>query len=516
MRGRRRNWWDTRVAIACFALLSTIPLLWPTLPPLIDLPGHMGRYRVQLDYATSPVLRDFYSFHWSLIGNLGVDLLIIPFAKVFGLELGTKLIVISIPAMTVAGLLWIAREVHGRVPPTALFAVPLAYGHPFLFGFVNFSLSMAFALLAFALWLRLARRGRLRLRAALFLVIGPLIWITHTFGWGTLGVLAFSAELIRQHDRGGSWPRAVVWAGIHCLSLAPPILLMLLWRSGAHVGGRTVDWFNWQAKWLWVITTLRDRYRLYDIISLGIIVLVILTGLRDRRLETSRNLRTSALLLLLVFLLLPRIVFGSAYADMRLTPYIFAVALVSIRMRHGVSKTFATRLALAGLIFSGVRLATTTASLAASGAEADRAMGALQRVPHGARLVTFVGEPCERRWRMSRLVHLPGMAVVRRQAFSNDQWDLPGAQLLSIRKPDAPHYRGDPSQVVTAQPCRREMWKTLDYSLANLPRGAFDYVWIIDPPAYDPRWLRGMTLIWEKGDNALYRIDDRRPVRRTP
>ena len=175
------------------ALLAMLPLLWPTIPPLVDLPGHMGRYRVQLDYADSATLRNFYSFKWNLIGNLGVDLLIIPLSKIFGLELGTKLIVMSIPAMMVAGLLWIAREVHGEVPPTAMFALPLAYGHPFMFGFVNFALAMALALLAFALWLRLARQGRLKLRAALFVVIGPVLWITHTFGWGTLGVLAFSA-----------------------------------------------------------------------------------------------------------------------------------------------------------------------------------------------------------------------------------------------------------------------------------------------------------------------------------
>ncbi|MFO3796683.1 MAG: S1C family serine protease, partial [Anaerolineales bacterium] len=39
-------------------------------------------------------------------------------------------------------LLWIAREVHGRIPPTALFALPLAYSYPFQFGFVNFALSI--------------------------------------------------------------------------------------------------------------------------------------------------------------------------------------------------------------------------------------------------------------------------------------------------------------------------------------------------------------------------------------
>ncbi|MEA3017765.1 MAG: hypothetical protein QOI38_2487, partial [Sphingomonadales bacterium] len=145
------RWWERRSTVALLVLLSALPLLWPDVPPLLDLPGHMGRYRVQLDGSTSPALQHYYSFEWRLIGNLGIDLLVMPLAAVFGLELAVKLIVITIPALTVAGLLWVAREVHGRIPPTALFAVPFAYNFPFLFGFVNYALSMALALLAFGL-----------------------------------------------------------------------------------------------------------------------------------------------------------------------------------------------------------------------------------------------------------------------------------------------------------------------------------------------------------------------------
>ncbi|MFX8114457.1 hypothetical protein ABTL09_19750, partial [Acinetobacter baumannii] len=85
----------------------------------------------------------------------GLDLLVVPLAPIFGLELSVKLIVITIPALTVMGLLWIAREVHGRIPATALVALPLAYNFAFHFGFVNFALAQALALNAFALWLRL-------------------------------------------------------------------------------------------------------------------------------------------------------------------------------------------------------------------------------------------------------------------------------------------------------------------------------------------------------------------------
>ena len=112
-------WWEQRWALLAFMLLATVPLLWPDIPPLVDLPGHMGRYRVQLDFASSPELQHFYRFEWALIGNLGVDLLVIPLSKIVGLELAVKLIVIAIPPMTTAGFLWVAREVHGRIPPTA-------------------------------------------------------------------------------------------------------------------------------------------------------------------------------------------------------------------------------------------------------------------------------------------------------------------------------------------------------------------------------------------------------------
>src|SRR3546814_3788945 len=43
---------------------------------------------------------------------------------------------------------------------------------------------------------------------------------SHTFGWGVLGVLAFSGELVRQRDLGHSWVKAWFRAIPHCLVLA--------------------------------------------------------------------------------------------------------------------------------------------------------------------------------------------------------------------------------------------------------------------------------------------------------
>lgn len=525
--GEVQPWWERRSAVAALVLLSAVPLLWPGVPPLVDLPGHMGRYAVQLEGESSDSLRLFYDFEWRLIGNLGIDLLVVPLSKLFGLELAVKLIVLTIPSLTVAGFLWVAREVHGRVPPTALFAVPFAYNFPFLFGFVNYALSMALAFLAFGLWLRLARLGRTPLRAALMVPISILLWVCHAFGWGTLGVLAFSAELVRQFDRGHHLIAAQFRAGLHCLALAPPVALMLLWRSESS--GSTGDWLNFDAKLNWLRMALRDRWEIFDTVSLALCGLVILWAMVGRRIAFSRNLAASALFLSIVFIVLPRIVFGSAYADMRLAPYLIAIALVAIRFAPDFSPRATKWLAAAGLAFLLVRTAATTVSMWLYDRSYDRELAALEHVPQGAKMVSFVGRDCREPWAMARLLHLPGLAVVRRHAFSNDQWTMAGAQLLSVRYRAGWPFVRDPTQVVTPGPCPFELWLTANEALASFPRDAFDYVWTIQPPPFDPALAADLEPIWRDGPSVLYRVvreprapepgepdDPEGPVTRTP
>jgi len=520
------KWWQTRWFVLFAAIAAALPLLWPDVPPLVDLPGHMARYRVQLSYHEVPWLKDWYNFNWSLMGNLGVDLLIVPLEPIFGLELAVKLLVIAIPVLTVTGLLWIAREVHGRIPATALFALPLAYNYAFHFGFVNFGLSMALALNAFALWLRMARLGKVGLRAILFVPIGLVIWVTHTFGWGMLGVLCFAAELIRQHDRqgphDGPWTRdffrrwIIPWivAGIHCIVLLPPALLMLMWRSGGHVGGETGDWFNWRAKTWWVLMILRDRWQLFDIASMGVLYLILLKGLRDPNIQYSRHLGLSALFLIAVFILLPRVVFGSAYADMRLAPYMMAIALLSLRPKPGLSIRGERVLAVAGLAFFLVRIGATTWSYALYDKSYDRELKALDQVPVGARLLSFVGETCYNEWTMTRLQHVPGIAMVRRLAYTNDQWSMAGGQLLTVRYKQARGFSHDPSQIVTDTKCPREWWRPVAVSLARFPRHAYDYLWVISPPKYDKRLEAGLIPVWRdpRTGSALFKIDHEVPA----
>ncbi len=505
----RDAWWQHPRWVAALVMLAAVPLLWPSVPALVDLPGHIGRFRVQLDIGSDPALRDFYAFNWQLVGNLGVDLLVVPLSKLFGLELATKLIVLTIPPLTVLGFLLVAREAHGVVPPTALFALPFAYAQPFIFGFVNFALAMALGLIALALWMRLGRAGRTHLRAALFFPLSFVLWLVHTFGWCVLGMLAFGSELFRLRAAGANWIRCGVMAGLAMVPLAGPMVLMVSWRAGQAAGQS--DWFNWGSKALWLLSSLRDRWDGLDLVSLLVVVALLAWGLASRRMALDRSLALGAAMLLAMFIILPRIVFGSHYADMRLIPYALALGILMLRPSPAMSARAAGALALAGLAFFGMRIAAHTASFALYHHAYTHELAALAHIPERARLVSFTAIDCGFSWYTSRLGHLPALALSRKRAYANDQWMLAGGQLISSRI-EAPGFEQDPSQLVLDRPCPWERWRTLDQALRELPRDRFDYVWLIAPPTFDRRNLAGMVPVWSQGTSAVYRIDVRGPA----
>ena len=499
-----RPWWESALCLGLVVFATALPLIYPSIPPLVDLLGHMGRYRVELDLDQSVWLQRYYDYHWAAIGNLGVDLLVIPLGKLFGLEPAVKMIVLMIPPLTAAGFFWVAREVHGRVPPTAFFALPFIYGYPFLFGFVNFTLSVALAFLAFGLWLRLGRLERTALRGWLFVPISVIVFFCHTYGWGLLGLMCFSADAVRLHDRGRTWWHAGLEAAMHTSVMALPILMMLIWRGETH-GGQTVDWFDWKVKWRWIYSALRDRWKWFDIGSLMVPATVFLYAIFSRKLELSRNLAFSAIVLAVSFAILPRIIFGSAYADMRLVPYLIAVGLLAIRFRGAPDRTTAQVLAVVGLLFFATRTVANTVSLGRAADDQSAKLKAIDLMPRGARVISLVGMTCQEYWPLLRNGHLGAMVIVRRDGFSNDQWLLEGVNLLDLRYRAAGYFAADPSQLVRSNQCRDRLHRMIDDSLSRLPRKDFDYVWLIDAPPYSPETVADMRPVWRGPGSILYK-----------
>jgi len=228
------------------AFAVALPVLLPPVPPLTDLAGHIGRYAVQLDSGRDPHLAQWYTFTWQLIPNLGADILVQGLAPLIGLEPAVKAIAFAAAFLQALGLLLSARAIHGRVTPFAIFALPFVYAHSFLYGFLNFTLSLGLMWCSLALWVRLSRDERPRRRWLVFAVVATVVWTCHLVGWALLCIAAGSQEFVRQYDRKDSLVAAAIasipplscflvpWL-VKLLTFAPPTVIKFSCRNEYRV-----------------------------------------------------------------------------------------------------------------------------------------------------------------------------------------------------------------------------------------------------------------------------------------
>jgi hypothetical protein len=502
----QRPAWFERSALAWLLIaLSAVPLLGPGIPPLTDLPGHIGRYRIELDLDSSPYLHQWFTFKWALFGNIGVDLLVVPLSRIFPLEFAVKLIVLSIPPLTVGGMLFTARELHGRIPASAFFALPLAYCYPFQFGFVNFTLSMALVFLSIGFWLWLGRKDRLILRATLFALISPALFLAHCVGWAVFGAILLSLEVTRQRERGQAWIQAVWRAGLILLPLLTPLFLILNWWSSGP-SGETL-FIPWNIKIYQLLMVLRDRTEWFDVTSAIMLYSMLLYASRGIGFRFHKGLAAAAMVLFVVYLITPGILKDAAFADMRMLPYALAVALLALEPLTE-NRTWRNVIALAGILFFVARLGTQTLTYHVLERGYKDDLVALDHVERGSRVYAMVVLPCREDWWSSRKGHLGSMAVVRREAYANGMWSMAGGRLMTIIYKAAGPFTYSPTQLLPAPECHDPDTLTMDEVLALLPRQAFDYVWMIDlPHAMRPSagWLKR---VWKGPTSALYRVDN--------
>lgn len=497
------GWLDRWWAVLLVCLLAIVPLLLVEFPPLVDLYGHLGRYAVQTELAGRPELQPFYSYDWKLIGNLGGDIVVQAFHPLLGLEGAVRATVILTQFLGALGLLLVGREVHGRVTPFAVAAIVMLYGYPFNYGFLNYALSMALALLAFVAWLRLRRAGRERAAGLWLAVAGAAIWVCHTYGWAFLGLLTGSAMLAEVFAARVHPLRAVGRILAACWPLLLPVIPMVVWR--AESSGAAVSGWSLQFKWIWLTSPLRTWWEAADVGSAVAVWLLLAWTVLSPTVRHDRGLALAGALCVLFFFALPTKVFGSAFADMRLLPYGLAMALVAIGpVRFGARALQAASL-FALALFAG-RIAITGAAYVEQDRIAAAALPALDNMPRGGRVAFFVVKPCSVGWALPVLDHLAGAALARRSVFVNDQWQQPGVNPLRVHYPAAGRFTRDPSHLVQGETCGHAARPRLSRALGDLPRGAFTHVWIVGAIPADFAPPANFEPVPGSGSGRLYRI----------
>ncbi len=454
------------VAILLLCVAAGLPGILARYPQMTDYPAHLARWYIMIDHGQTPDLARYYAFKWAWAGNLGVDILIRPFAALFGLETAGRIFVIVIPMLVAGGLFAVEWSLRRRIGVGPLLALATVWSPALLMGFLNFALALAAALFAFALWIKMAGS---RYREPLFVPLGVLVWLCHQSGWGVLGVMVFGYEWSRRR----SWRdfgRAVLATWPLWLPFLPTVLASQQAHGSMDYGPRPL----W-VKWVFWKEALRDRVRYIDYATTILFCILPLIALRYRRLDG--RLAWAGLIALLLSLVVPRHLGGGDLADLRL----IAVGLMLLALAIDWRPARTAQLWVALLPFA-LRLAITSAVWTVHSANVGRMMGALDHIPRGAKVAVAVREEISL-WAQPLYGHLGCYATVRRDALVNSHFAIPGVHMLTLT-PQAWKWV-DPSQRIYAGPGRgvdltkfrpardaQYLWYFGRYKPSKLPDGA--------------------------------------------
>ncbi len=181
------------VAVVVFLALL-IPILVTPIVPAIDFYKHMLRY-----YALAGAIEGaeaFYAPSWRILPNLGLDVIGLGVAHLLPPLEGARLIL----ALLVAALFWgglaAAAALSGRMTFPAIAILGIAsYSQIFSWGFSNFLLGLALALVSYAVWARMEARPVAQIAVAA--ALGLLIMVVHAFSFMLYGLLLACHELGR-------------------------------------------------------------------------------------------------------------------------------------------------------------------------------------------------------------------------------------------------------------------------------------------------------------------------------
>jgi hypothetical protein len=214
------------------------PVLAAPVLPTIDFYDHLNRYFVLAHLGRGTYLDLFYQSAWSLLPNIGMDVLGVWLLSWATPAVAAKTVAILIFIVQYTGVLAFAHALHGRLRlGTALLAAPLLYSFIFTWGFANFLLGLGLVFWGAAIWLWL--RPRLAVATLVGAAVALAVFLTHGVAFALYGLLLLSLEFGDRLEGDGPLSAAMRRiAGLAAQAVAP-CLLFLSSRTVHAAGGVT-------------------------------------------------------------------------------------------------------------------------------------------------------------------------------------------------------------------------------------------------------------------------------------
>lgn len=415
---------------AVLFVLAAIPVLLSGVPPLFDYPNHLARMHILIALPHSATLQRFYEIVWRPLPNLAMDALVPPLARLMPLAWAGRIFILLIFFLLAGGVAVLHRVVHGSWSAWSFLAFLLLYSRMLLWGFLNYLFGIGLGLWALAAWIALRRRAppvRLVVATALSLAL----FFSHLLAFGLYGVL------VAGYETGLIWrrrPRLREAIGTLVIAAMPFVPALAIAFFSAHAASSGPLAFSQPLRKVDLLFSVFDNYsRPFDVACFALAGAALVLARACRWIRIEPTMAGPLVLLLLVYLAMPSRLFTASGADHRI-PLLLGLVLFAgsawVAPWRRAERLF---LGGAGLLFV-IRLAV----VAMSWQHADRVYGgliaALDRVPQGSTIaVSYPAEAVNSD--PVPLVHLPTLAIMRRDAFVPTLFAYATQQPVAFRPP---------------------------------------------------------------------------------
>jgi len=413
--------------------LTISPLLWASVPPLVDYPNHLARMWILVHGPHDPILSENYRVHWRLLPYLSMDVVVVALSLVMPVAVAGRVFVALTMLSLVGGTVAIRRALYQRVGLWPLLSLLFVYNFVLFFGFLSCLFTIGLALIAFGGWIA-TRDWPVVPRLAVFAVVSCVLVLSHLFGFGVYGLLVASYEVGGLLTRRMSWG-SLVTSAVRGLPFVPAIALALVAMAEGgpthnEYGGLTAKLvagfspFNFS-----LVPPIFDRMMLVCCFAVPVLLLL------SHRLRLAPSMLAPLWAVLVAAVLMPNWLSGAWGVDDRLPVTLPFLLIASARVEPAGQLLRVTLGALAGLLLA-VRLWTVSHAFAdydrlfwefrtASAVIPPAARLLVVEAPIGADAVPLPGVPKALASVQPMLfTHMPALAVIDRGAFYPDLFSL--------------------------------------------------------------------------------------------
>jgi hypothetical protein len=354
---RPRPGW-VAVVFLCAVLIA--PLVLVDVPPVLDYPNHLARAYLLAHGADHPELAAFFRPAWSILPNLGTDLVLVPLLRALPdsptvVHVAGRVVLAAIILLPVLGAIAYSRAVFHRASWWPLASGLVAYNAAILQGFVNFTAGTGLALLAAALWAhyRQSHPARTILIAAIASIV---LFFTHLLGLALFLLLTGCLELQTAWEESRSTSQNSFAGALfrRAQAFLPILMAPAALYARSALAGMTPDpvWLTPPEKLAHLLVPVINYNLSLDLLTAAAIVLFLAAAVATGRARIPLATGVALMVLLALYAITPFEFKGTSALDMR-----FAI-LAGFLLFAGILPTPSARLGhLAALIFTSLFVA---------------------------------------------------------------------------------------------------------------------------------------------------------------